>query len=94
LFNHLDRFQCLDQLTLHPTAPIAIVVEMDKAQSGEYWVHLACWSNKDPEKRFVELLGQEISMFSEWKDLKGLKCSDFQFSPDGNYQETVKFCCK
>jgi hypothetical protein len=39
---------------------------MDKAQSGEYWVHLACWNNKDPEKRFVELLGQEISMFSEW----------------------------
>jgi hypothetical protein len=24
-------------------------------------------------------------MFSEWRDLKGLECSDFQFSPDGKW---------
>jgi hypothetical protein len=85
LFNGLDKFQCLDQLTMHPTAPVAIVVEMDKAQSGDYWVYLACWQNKDPQKQFIELLGQDISMFSEWRDLKGLKCSHFEFSPDGKW---------
>ena len=85
LFNNLKSFKCLDQIAFHPTLPIAVLVEMDRAQSGTYWVWLACWANKDPEKRFVELLGQNISMFSEWRNLKGLKCSHFEFSPDGKW---------
>jgi len=85
LFNGLEKFQCLEQLILHPTGAFAILVEVPQEYRGDYWVHLACWENKDPEKRFVELLGQEISMFSEWSDLKGLDCSHFEFSPDGRW---------
>jgi hypothetical protein len=64
---------------------LAVFVEVPQEYRGDYRVYLASWENKNPEKRFVELLGQEISMFSEWKDLKGLKCSDFEFSPDGRW---------
>jgi hypothetical protein len=85
LFNSLKEFKRLDQIVFHPTAPIAIIVEIEREGRDKYRVHLACWQNKDPEKRFVELLGQEISMFSEWRDLKGLKCSHFEFSPDGKW---------
>jgi hypothetical protein len=85
LFNNLKDFRRLDQITLHPTLPIAILVEIDRDGRGGYKAYLAHWTNPDPERRIVELLGQEISMFSEWSDLKGLKCSDFQFSPDGNW---------
>jgi hypothetical protein len=85
LFNSLKHFKCLDQIVFHPTLPIAIIVEMPQEYRGDYWVWLACWENKDPDKRFVELLGQNISMFSEWRDLKGLKCSHFEFSPDGKW---------
>lgn len=85
LFNSLPEFKCLEQLVIHPTLPIAVLVEVPQEYRGDYWVYLACWENSDPEKRFVELLGQDISMFSEWRDLKGLKCSHFEFSPDGRW---------
>jgi hypothetical protein len=85
LFNSLKEFKCLEQLIIHPFLPLAVFVEVPQEYRGDYRVYLACWENKDPEKRFVELLGQEISMFSEWKDLKGLKCSHFEFSPDGRW---------
>lgn len=85
LFNSLKEFRCLEQLVLHPTGPFAILVEVPQEYRGDYWIHLACWQNNDPEKRFVELLGQEISMFSGWCDLKGLDCSHFEFSPDGKW---------
>jgi hypothetical protein len=84
-FNAIKDFKCLEQLIFHPTSPMAILVEVPQEYRGDYWVHLACWNNKDPEKRFVELLGHDISIFSEWKDLKGLKCSHFEFSPDGRW---------
>lgn len=85
LFNSLEDFKRLDKFVFHPKAPFAILTEIERKGRNKYWVYLASWENEDPEKRFVELLGQEISMFSEWKDLKGLKCSDFQFSPDGRW---------
>jgi hypothetical protein len=85
LFNSLKDFRRLDQLIIHPTLPIAILVEIDRDGRGGYKAYLAHWTNPDPEKRFVELLGQEISMFSEWSDIKNLYVSDFQFSPDGNW---------
>lgn len=85
LFNSLKEFRCLEQLVLHPTGPFAILVEVPQEYRGDYKVYLACWQNKDPEKRFIELLDQEISMFSEWRDLKGLDCSHFEFSPDGKW---------
>ncbi len=85
LFNSLKEFRRLDQIVFHPTAPFTVIVEIERKGRNKYWVHLACWENKDPKKRFVELLGQEISMFSEWRDLKGLKCSHFEFSPDGSW---------
>lgn len=85
LFNSLKEFRRLDQLTIHPTLPLAILVEIDRDGRGGYKAYLANWTNPNPEKRFVELLGQDISMFSEWRDLKGLKCSHFEFSPDGKW---------
>ena len=85
LFNSLEDFKRLDQIVFHPNAPIAIIVEIERKGRNKYWAYLACWQNKDPEKWFVELLGQEISMFTEWRDLKGLKCSHFEFSPDGKW---------
>ncbi|MBS3772447.1 MAG: hypothetical protein KGY69_19505 [Bacteroidales bacterium] len=85
LFNSLKEFRRLDQLSIHPTLPVAILVEIDRDGRGGYKAYLANWGNPDPEMRFMELLGQDISMFSEWRDLKGLKCSDFQFSPDGDW---------
>jgi hypothetical protein len=85
LFNSLKGFRCLDQMTIHPTFPIAILVEMSRQSREGYRVWLACWKNTDPEKQFVELLRQNISAFSEWADIKELYCSDFQFSPDGKW---------
>jgi hypothetical protein len=85
LFNSLKDFKCLEQLSIHPTGTFAILVEVPQEYRGDYRAYLACWQNKDPEKRFFELLGQEISMFTEWRDLKGLKCSHFEFSPDGRW---------
>jgi len=85
LFNSLDNFKCLDQIVFHPTLPIAVLIERPQEYRGDYQVWLACWKNNDKDKRFVELLRQKISVFSEWSDIKGLYCSDFQFSPDGKW---------
>lgn len=84
LFNNLKEFRCLDQLTMHPTLPIAILVEMEREERSGNKVYLANWTNQDPEKRFIELLSQEISIFSGI-DIDGLYVSDFQFSPDGRW---------
>ncbi len=85
LFNGQKAFRCLDQLSIHPTLPLAVLVEMDKNERADYRVWLANWQNPDPEKRFLQLLGQEISTFSDSYDIKRLSVSDFQFSPDGNW---------
>jgi hypothetical protein len=85
LFNNIKNFRCLGQLAFHPTLPLATLIETDRDAPGNYKVWLARWQNPDPDQRFIELLNQDISMFSEWRDLKGLKCSDFQFSPDGKW---------
>ena len=69
---------------MHPSLPIAILVEIKKVGRGGYKVYLANWTNPDPEKRLIELLGQEISIFSDI-DIDGLYVSDFQFSPDGRW---------
>lgn len=84
LFNSLKDFRCLDQLTLHPTLPIAILVEMEREERSGYKVYLANWTDPDPEKRFIELLSQEISIFSDI-DIDDFYASDFQFSPDGQW---------
>jgi hypothetical protein len=84
LFNSYKEFRCLDQLTMHPSLPIAILVEIKREERSGYKVYLANWTNPDPEKRFIELLGQEISIFSNI-DIDGLYVSDFQFSPDGSW---------
>ena len=65
LFNSLKEFRCLDQLTMHPSLPIAILVEIEREERSGYKVYLANWTNPDPEKRFIELLRQEVSIFSE-----------------------------
>jgi hypothetical protein len=85
LFNTLKNFKCLDQIVFHPILPMAILVEIGREEREFYQVWLVCWENKDTDRRFMELLGQNISMFSEWRDIKGLKCSHFEFSPDGKW---------
>jgi hypothetical protein len=86
LFNNKIKIKCLFQLAFHPSYPMAVLVEkIEHEWSDEYKVWLACWEYKDPEKQCVELLKQEITMFSEWSQIKVLKCSDFQFSPDGRW---------
>ena len=84
LFNSFKEFRRLDQLTMHPTLPIAILVEINKVGRGGYKVYLANWTNPDPEKRLIELLDREISIFSD-VDIDGLYVSDFQFSPDDRW---------
>jgi hypothetical protein len=85
LFNNIKDFRCLDQLCMHPSLPIAILVEMDKNERGDYRVWLINWQNPDPEKRIIELLGQDISIFSNWSRIRSLYVSNFQFSPDGKW---------
>jgi hypothetical protein len=85
LFNNIKDFRCLDQLCMHPSLPIAILVEMDKNERGDYKVWLINWQNPDPEKRIIELLGQDISIFSNWSKIRSLYVSNFQFSPDGTW---------
>ncbi len=85
LFNDIEEFRRLDQLTIHPILPIAVLVEINKDGRGGYKVYLANWNNPDPERRFIALLGQDISMFSEWAAIKSLYVSDFRFSPDGDW---------
>jgi len=85
LFNIQKDFQRLDQIEFHPNAPFAVLVEIEKHKRDKYRIFLAAWENPDPEKRFVELLRQDISMFSGWHDLDGLSCSHFEFSPDGRW---------
>ena len=58
---------------------------MDKKVRDDYRVWLVRWNDPDPEKHVVELLSQEISMFSDYSNIKGLTCSGFQFSPDGRW---------
>ena len=84
LFNSLKEFRSLDQLTIHPTLPIAILVEIEREERSGYKVYLANWENPDPDRRFIELLDQEISVFSGL-DIQHLSVSDFQFSPDGDW---------
>ncbi|MBN1577402.1 MAG: hypothetical protein JW913_12665 [Chitinispirillaceae bacterium] len=85
VFNTIKSFRRLDQLVLHPHLPIAVCVEITREGRGAYKAWLINWKHTDHEKRVIELLGQDISMFSEWRELKGLKCSGFQFSPDGKW---------
>jgi hypothetical protein len=85
VFNSIKNFRCLDQMVIHPTLPVAILVEMDRDARDHYRVWLVCWNNPDPEKRVVELLSQEISPFSDFANIKSLTCSNFQFSPDGRW---------
>jgi hypothetical protein len=85
LFNNLDGFRRLDQLVIHPNLPIALIVEMDKTFRKDYKVYIANWSHPDTDQRFVELLSQQISIFSDWSNIKNLYVSDFQFSPDGKW---------
>jgi hypothetical protein len=85
VFNSIRNFRCLDQMVIHPVFPIAILVEMDKKVRDDYRVWLVRWNDPDPEKHVVELLSQEISMFSDYSNIKGLTCSGFQFSPDGRW---------
>ena len=88
VFNSIKKFRCLDQMVIHPTLPVAILVEMDRDARDNYRVWLVSWNNPDPEKRVAELLTQEISPFSEYSNIKGLTCSNFQFSPDGLFSRT------
>jgi len=82
LFNSIKHFKCLGEFAIHPTMPFAILVEND---TNENRVWLARWNYPKEDERFVELLGQNVSMFSEWADIKHLICSHFQFSPDGKW---------
>jgi hypothetical protein len=84
-FNSLKHFRCLDELSIHPTLPIAILVEIDREDRSGYKVWLTRWNHPDKDKRLVELLGQNISMFSNWSKIMHLICSQFQFSPDGKW---------
>ncbi|MBN1757053.1 MAG: hypothetical protein JW863_01975 [Chitinispirillaceae bacterium] len=84
LFNNLKDFRRLDQLVIHPTLPIAILVEIKDIGRGGYKVYLANWGNPDPEKQFIELLAQEISLFSG-PEINRLSVSGFQFSPGGDW---------
>jgi hypothetical protein len=70
---------------MHPTLPVAILVEINKVGRGGYKVWLINWQNPDPEKRIVELLGQDISIFSNWSGIRSLYVSNFQFSPDDKW---------
>jgi hypothetical protein len=85
IFNNLERFRRMDQLVIHPNLPLAIITEKSREKSAEYKAYLVCWDIADTKKQFLELLGQQISIFSDWADLKGLYVSDFQFSPDGSW---------
>ncbi len=85
LFNSLKDFRRLFQITIHPSIPFAVLIEINKKGLGGYKAWLARWQHPDPDQRFIELLGQNISMFSQWQNLKGLKCSNFEFSPDGKW---------
>jgi hypothetical protein len=83
LFNSIKDFRRLDQLVIHPSLPVAILVEIKEVGRGSYKVWLVSWQNPDPEKRIVELLSQDISIFSNWSGIRSLYVSNFQFSPDG-----------
>lgn len=82
LFNSLRHFKCLGEFAIHPSLPFAVLVEND---TNENRVWLARWTCPEEDERSVELVGQNISMFSEWADIKHLICSHFQFSPDGKW---------
>jgi hypothetical protein len=85
LFNHIEHFRCLDYMIIHPILPFAVLVETNREERSGYKVWLARWNHPDPDQRFVELLGQNLSILSPKSNLKGLKCSDFEFSPDGKW---------
>jgi hypothetical protein len=85
LFNGLKNFRCLDELVIHPTLPFAILVEMDRDDRANYKVWLARWDHPEEKERCVELLGQDISMFSKHANIKHLVCTQFEFSPDGKW---------
>ncbi len=85
LFNGIDHFRCLSEFKIHPTLHFAVLIEINRDERSGYKVWLARWNHPDPDQRFIELLGQDISILSQKPNLKGLKCSDFQFSPDGKW---------
>jgi hypothetical protein len=85
VFNNITGFRCLDQMVIHPSLSIAILVETDKEIRDNYRVWLVRWDQPDKEKRFVELLSQSISGSTEFSAIKRFICSDFQFSPDGTW---------
>ena len=85
LFNGLKNFRCLDEMVIHPTLPFAILVEMDRDDRANYKVWLARWDHPEEKERCVELLGQDISMFSKYANIKHLVCTQFEFSPDGKW---------
>ncbi|MGA2508230.1 MAG: hypothetical protein ABSF80_12220, partial [Chitinispirillaceae bacterium] len=88
LFNGLKNFRRLDQLIIHPNLPFAILVEIDRKVRDDYKVWIARWANPmqtDEDERLVELLFQNISMFSKYANIQGLTCSGFEFSPDGKW---------
>jgi hypothetical protein len=85
VFNHIKDFRRIDQLVIHPSLPFAILVEIDREIKDNYQVWLVRWDHPDKEKRIVELLGQAISISPDFSAFEGLTCTDFQFSPDGNW---------
>jgi hypothetical protein len=76
LLNGLKDFRCLDQLTIHPALPIAVLVEINQDERSDYKVYLANRGNPDPEKRFIELIAQDISILSG-RETGQLGVSDF-----------------
>jgi hypothetical protein len=85
VFNSIKYFRRLDQMVIHPSLPIAILVEVDREVKDNLRVWLVRWDHPDKEKRIMELFGQEIPISSNYTPFEGLICSDFQFSPDGNW---------
>lgn len=82
IFNNLKRFRCLTELVIHPTLPIAILVEKDREFSGLMKVYLVRWEEKEEERRFLEIPKSNLSIFTN-----GIRFSveNFEFSPDGRW---------
>lgn len=84
LFNDLDQldieFRDLYELVIHPTLPFALLIESTGGEGNKVW--LAKWNNAKSEEKFIEIISQKLSMFS---DVKKLIASDFQFSPKGDW---------
>lgn len=85
VFNRIQNFRRLDQLVMHPTLPIAILVEIDRKVRDNYRVWLVRWEHPDPDRQVTELLFRDISISSGKPEIEGLTRSDFQFSPDGKW---------